>query len=94
MFTMFVKFKVVDYSNWKPVYDDFAQTRKEKGVTGASIYRDPNDPNLITITHQFTNITAAREFVDSEELKSAMMEAGVAGPPDFWLTEDVEQTAH
>lgn len=94
MITMAVRFEVLDYGNWKQVYDNFASTRKEKGVTGASVYRDPDDSTKITVIHQFTNITAAREFVSSEELKSAMMEAGVAGAPDFWFTEFVEHTAH
>lgn len=94
MVTMFVKFKVRDYGNWKPVYDAFAPTRKEKGVTGASVYRDADVPNTITVTHQFTNLPAARAFVGSDELRAAMMQAGVDGPPDFWFTEDVEQTAY
>ena len=94
MITMAVRFEVLDYANWKQVYDNFAPTRKEKGVTGASVYRDPEKPNKLTVIHQFANITVAREFVNSEELKSAMMEAGVAGPPDFWFTEFVEKTAY
>ncbi len=94
MITMAVRFEVLDYGNWKQVYDNFAPTRKEKGVTGASVYREPDDPNKITVIHQFANIAAARAFVSSEELKSAMMEAGVAGPPDFWFTEFVEHTAY
>lgn len=92
MITMAVRFEVLDYDNWKQVYDNFAPTRKEKGVTAASVYRDPENSTKLTVIHQFANIKAAREFVNSEELKSAMMEAGVAGPPDFWFTEFVERT--
>lgn len=94
MATMFVRHKVEDYGNWKRVYDEFASTRKEKGVTGASVHRDANDPNTLVVTHQFKDLNAARAFADSEELKSAMANAGVAGPPEIWFTEDIEQTPH
>ncbi len=92
--TMFVKHKVSDYGNWKRVYDEFASTRKEKGVTGASVHRDANDADTLTVTHQFNDLKAATSFADSEELKSAMANAGVSGPPEIWFTEDIEQTPY
>ena len=94
MVTMFVRHKVSNYGNWKRVYDDFASVRKELGVKGASVHRDANDPNMITVTHQFNDMNAATALANSEDLKSAMMKAGVAGPPEFWFTNDVEQTPY
>lgn len=92
MATMFVRHKVSDYGNWKRVYDEFASVRKEKGVTGASVLRDANDPNIIIVTHQFKDMNAATAFANSEELKSAMANAGVVGPPEIWFGEDIEHT--
>lgn len=92
--TLFVKHTVNNYEDWKRVYDDFAPTRQEMGVTGASVHREASNPNLITVTHRFDDLDAARAFADSEELKSAMANAGIAGPPNIWFTEDVEQTGH
>jgi quinol monooxygenase YgiN len=94
MATLFVKHVVSDYDNWKRVYDDFASVRKEKGVTGASVHRDPEDPNTLVVTHQFKDVDAAAAFADSEELKSAMANAGVTGPPEIWICEDIEQTPY
>ena len=94
MATMFVKHKVNDYGNWKRAYDEFASVRKEKGVTGASVHSDANDPNTVIVTHQFKDVAAAMAFANSEELRSAMMDAGVAGPPEIWFSEDIEQTAY
>lgn len=59
MVTMFIKAKVRAYDNWKPGYDEFAQKRKEKGVTAAGVHRDVSDPTLVTVTHQFANLAAA-----------------------------------
>jgi quinol monooxygenase YgiN len=94
MATMFVRHKVNDYGNWKRVYDQLASVRKERGVTGASVHRDPKDPNTIIVTHQFKDMNAATAFADSEDLKSAMADAGVAGPPEFWFGEEIESTAY
>jgi quinol monooxygenase YgiN len=84
MATMFVR---------HTVNDEFASVRKGKGVTGASVHRDANDPNTIIITHQFKDLNAAKAFADSEELKSAMASAGVSGRPEIWFAEDVEHTS-
>jgi quinol monooxygenase YgiN len=94
MTTMFARHTVSDYDHWKSVYDQFASVRQENGVIGASVHRDTQDPNVITITHQFNDVNAAMAFASSEELKAAMADAGVAGPPEIWFTEDVEQTAY
>jgi quinol monooxygenase YgiN len=94
MATMFVRHTVNDYGNWKRVYDQLASVRKERGVTSASVHRDPKDPNTIIVTHQFKDMNAATAFANSEDLKSAMADAGVAGPPEIWFGEDIESTAY
>ena len=93
MATLFVRHQVNNYGTWKSVYDDFASTRQSMGVTGASVHRDASDPNTIVVTHQFKNLGAAKKFADSDELKSAMGNAGVTGHPEMWFSEDIEQTA-
>lgn len=92
MATMFARHVVGDYGNWKRVYDEFASVRKKEGVTAASVHRDPNDPNIIIVVHQFKDMKAAMRFANSEELMSAMEKAGVSGPPEIWFGEDIEHT--
>ncbi len=92
--TMFVKHKVGDYKSWKPRYDGLGSVRKQKGVTAASVHRDPNDPNTIIVMHRFKDIDAATRFASSEELKSAMANAGVSEPPEIWFSEDIEHTSY
>ena len=92
--TMFVKHQVHDYRTWKPRYDGLASIRKQKGVTAASVHRDANDPNTIIVMHQFKDLGAATGFASSEELKAAMAQAGVSGPPEIWISEDIEHTSY
>lgn len=94
MTTMIVRHTVGSYDQWKKVYDEFAPTRKEKGVIGASVRRDVSDPNTLFVTHRFNNMNSATSFAESDELKSAMANAGVQGAPQIWFTEDIEQTPY
>jgi quinol monooxygenase YgiN len=89
---MFVRHKAADYAKWKTVYDGLAPVRKQMGVTAASVHRDAKDSNTLIVTHQFKDVNTAMAFASSEELKKAMMNAGVVGAPEFWFTEDVERT--
>ncbi|MBI1885047.1 MAG: cyclase [Chloroflexi bacterium] len=88
---MFVKHRVADYGKWKPVFDQHESARKEYGFTGHSLHRDPDDPNVLVIALRVADVKRAREFAQSETLRSAMQRAGVEGPPDIWFGEDVEE---
>jgi len=90
MASMFARHKVSDYATWKREYDAF--DKKKHGVTAASVYRDADDSNTVIVTHTFKDIGTAKNFANSEGLRSAMERAGVQGPPEIWYGEDVEDT--
>lgn len=87
MVRVFVRHRVADYEAWRRVYDDFEPQRGPLGVTGHAVYRAVGDGNDVTVTHDFDDAEAARAFADSDQLKEAMQQAGVQGPPDIWFTE-------
>jgi hypothetical protein len=86
---MFARHKVNNYDNWKRIYDEMAPVQKKMGVTAASVHRDAQDANTITVVHKFKDVKSAMAFANSEDLKSAMARAGVSGQPEIWFTEDV-----
>jgi hypothetical protein len=92
MVTLFVNHAVQDFNKWKEVYDALGTTRQQMGVIGASVHRITIGTNRLTITHQFKNLKSAMAFANSDELKQAMAEAGVVGPPDMWFAEEIERT--
>jgi hypothetical protein len=85
MATMFIRHNVTDFARWKQAYDDFRPAQKRLGVTAEAVFRASDNPNDITITHEFASIGAAQEFAGSAELKTAMQNAGVAGAPTMWF---------
>ncbi len=91
MASMFIKLRVADYAKWKPVFDEKEALRKEHGTVGHSLHRDADDPNVIIIAFRVSDLNRAREFAASDELRSAMEQAGVLGPPEIWFADDVEE---
>lgn len=89
MITAFVKHKVDDFGIWKSVYDKFKSYAKEHGVVEESVYRDPNYPDDVIVTHKFENVKSANDFFNSGELRSAMKDAGVSSEPVIWFGEKV-----
>jgi hypothetical protein len=89
MTIVFIRHTVANYQAWRKVYDGFAPVQKAKGVTAQAVYQTAENPNDITVTHDFATVEAAHAFVDSEELKSAMQNAGVVGTPTIWFTNKV-----
>jgi quinol monooxygenase YgiN len=72
---------VKDYAAWLPVYVGAESIRAKAGVTGAEVFRDPGDPNKLTIIHRFETTAAANAFLSDPALKAAMTKGGVIGTP-------------
>jgi len=89
MATMFVRHTVADYKAWRKAYDGFASVQKAGGVTGAAVYQAADNPNDVTVSHDFASIETAKAFAASPDLKKAMMGAGVVGAPTVWFTNKV-----
>lgn len=89
MTTMFVRHQVRDFDAWRRIYDELDPTRQSMGVTGQAVYRSDEDPNDVTVTHDFATTEAAKRFAESEVLRNAMRRAGVASEPTIWFTERV-----
>jgi heme-degrading monooxygenase HmoA len=86
MVRMFVRHKVEEYAHWRKVYDEFEATRNGMGVKGHAVFQTVDDPNDVTVWHDFDSREAAQAFASSDQLKQAMANAGVAGAPTIWFT--------
>ena len=83
---MFVRHEVTDYAAWRKVYDDFDATRGKLGVTDQAVYLSVDNPNDVTVTHDFRGAEQAKAFAASPDLKAAMDRGGVKGTPAIWFT--------
>ena len=63
--SLFIRFQAVDFDTWlNPDADGLAHYLKEKGVSAYSIRRNPDDPNLIMIDHQFADAATLKSYED------------------------------
>ena len=79
MVRWFVHHRVRDYSAWREVYDGFAEVQKAGGVRKQAVYQSVDDPNDVTVTHDFDDVATARAFFALPDLRDAMIRAGVEG---------------
>jgi hypothetical protein len=86
MTTLFVRHEVGDYGTWRRIYDGFEPTQKALGVLDQAVYQSIDDPNDVTVRHEFATLEAAQAFGASPELRAAMHDAGVEGAPTIWFT--------
>jgi quinol monooxygenase YgiN len=92
--SMIAKHKVNDFATWKKGYDGTAQLRKDGGVIADSVHRALDDPNMVTVYHQFADENTAKAFgarLDSDEFRAMGKEMGInLETVEVWLLEDVE----
>ena len=88
---MFVRHEVADYAAWRKVYDAFDAERKPKGVIGDAVYQSLDNPNDVTVWHDFKTAEEAKAFAAWDKLKDAMKNAGVKGPPQIWFTTKADK---
>ena len=55
---------------------------------GAAAFQLLDDPNDVTVWHDFETAEVARAFVSSDALRNVMQRAGVQGEPQFWFVTE------
>ena len=70
---------VNDYDTWQKSYDGSAEYIKGMGVIADSVHRDLDNPNMVTVYHQFADAATARAFagrVNSAQYQGPAAESG------------------
>ena len=87
--TLMARHNVEDYATWLSVYESVEGLRNEYGCTEAEVLVDPADGNDVYILHRFPTLEQAQAFASSAELREAMGQAGVQGPPRIEIAVEV-----
>ena len=84
---LMVTHPVADFDTWRAGFDAGEPDRREAGVLGHHLNHAEDDPTLVSIYLAIADVERARAFTDSDELKTAMRDVGVTGPPEIlWMT--------
>ena len=79
-----IRHKVKDWDAWKKSFDSHKQTRMDAGLVDRVIGHTAGDTHNVTLVFAVTDMDKAKAFMNSDDLKNKMKEAGVEGPPDFF----------
>jgi heme-degrading monooxygenase HmoA len=85
-----VKQNVEDYTKWKTAFDGNSTIRKRNGSEGGWVFRSSNDPNEVVVLMKWDNRDNAKKFLESDELKKVMQQAGVVGKPNINILDQMD----
>ena len=88
---VFVNHKVANYKPWKSTFDAFIETRRAGGEKAFQILHPENEPNNLLLMFKWDNLENARNFMNSEELKNAMKQAGVVEEPQIQFLNELDK---
>ena len=88
MTTIYIRHPVEEYTHWRQAFDAHENTRQRYGLRVLKVQRNIDHPLEIIIVLEADDLALAREFAESNELRMAMIRAGVVGRPQVWFAED------
>ena len=90
MSLLVIRHKMKDFTAWKQAYDAHAGARAAGGLGNGRVTRSVDDPSELVLIFDVADITKAKAFCASDELKSAMQGAGVIDKPDLYFLNDAD----
>jgi hypothetical protein len=78
---MTVNFKVKDFNAWRTSYSGHEKDRASAGITNGKVFRSADDPNDVLILQDVADVSKARTWLGSSEMKSVLEKSGVIGSP-------------
>jgi hypothetical protein len=78
-----VHLKVKDFNAWRTSYEGNEKDRASAGITNGRVFCNANDANDLVILQDVADVSKARTWLDSKEMKSMMEKSGVIGSPSI-----------
>jgi hypothetical protein len=80
---MTVHFKVKDYNAWRTSYNGHEKNRAAAGITNSKVFRGADDSNDVLVIGDVADVSKARTWLGSSEMKTVMEKSGVVGSPNI-----------
>ena len=76
-----IHLKVKDFNAWRTSYNGNEKNRVSAGITNGRVFRSADDPNDVVILQDVADVSKARTWYGSAEMKTVMEKSGVVGSP-------------
>jgi len=87
MATLAVQLTIGDYAKWRPVFGKHKPLRDKADMRNVRVYRDAENPKEVIVWGETGDAAKASAALGGDEIKNAMKEAGVVGPPKIHLID-------
>jgi len=78
-----IHFKVKDFNAWQTSYTGNEKNRTTAGITKSKVFRSTDDPNDVLLLQEVSDVSKARNWYGSSEMKSVMEKSGIVGSPSI-----------
>lgn len=82
---LLIRHRVRDFAEWKRAYDAHLPKRAEAGLTEKHLLRGATDAKEVVLLLEAKDLSRARAFIESADLRAAMQKAGVLDEPDLYF---------
>ena len=89
-----VGFRVEDYDQWKAGYDESLEARKAAGEISFAVYRNVDDPNVVTVLAVQQSEEQTRAFMASPDLQEKMKASGIVQMGTQLYLEEMDSGTH
>jgi len=83
-----IRHKVRDFAEWKRGYDAYLPKLNEAGLTEKHLLRNANDSNEVVILLEATDLSRAKAFAESAELRESRQKVGILDEPDIYFLNE------
>ena len=84
------RLKSADYVKAKQVFDQASAIRKGYGAKGWTLFQNADNPNEFIVLIEWNSLETARKFIQSEDVKKALKDAGIIAS-DFYFLNEIEE---
>ena len=92
---MIATHKVANFTKWNASYDEHDSMRLASQIHSYVIGRGVKDSNMVLVAVKVDDVTKAKAFAKSTDLKKAMQKGGVTGAPTIkFITMTFQDTVH
>lgn len=79
-YRLLISHKIKDYPEWKSIFNSDAANRDSHGLETVGIGRSIDDPSQIYVMFAFDDEEKVKRYIDGDEFRTNLQEAGVVGP--------------
>jgi hypothetical protein len=80
---MTIHFKVKDFNAWQTSYNGNEKNRTTAGIRKSKVFRSTDDPNDVLLLQDVADVSKARTWYGSSEMKAVLEKSGVVGSPSI-----------